>query len=60
MLFCGIDLHSNNCVVVVSDKADNVLYSRRLANDLVTICAALEPYLHELPGVVVESTYNWY
>lgn len=28
MLFCGIDLHSNNCVVVVSDEADKVLYSR--------------------------------
>jgi transposase len=60
MLFCGIDLHSNNCVVIVSDEADKVLYSRRLANDLVTICAALEPYRPDLSGVVVESTYNWY
>ena len=58
MLFCGIDLYSNNCVVVVSDEADKVLYSRRQANDLVTICAAREPYRHELSGVVVESTYN--
>ena len=60
MLFCGIDLHSNNCVVVVSDEADKMLYSRRLANDLATICVALEPYRHGRSGVVVESTYNWY
>lgn len=60
MLFCGIDLHSNNCVVVVSDEADKVLYSRRVGNDLGTICAALAPYRQELSGVVVESTYNWY
>jgi len=60
MLFCGIDLHSNNCLVVVSDDADKVVYSRRLTNDLSTICAALAPYRQELSGVVVESTYNWY
>nr|WP_229259152.1 transposase [Duganella flavida] len=60
MLFCGIDLHSNNCLVVVSDDADKVVYSKRLPNDLATICAALSPYQQELFGVVVESTYNWY
>jgi transposase len=60
MLFCGIDLHSNNCLVVVSDEADKVVYSKRLVNDLRTICSALEPYRQELSGVVVESTYNWY
>jgi hypothetical protein len=27
MLFCGIDLHFNNCFVVVSDDADKVVYS---------------------------------
>ena len=26
MLFCGIDLHSNNSVVVISDENDKVLY----------------------------------
>jgi transposase len=60
MLFCGIDLHSNNCLVVVSDDADKVVYSKRLPNDLAAICAALSPYQQELFGVVVESTYNWY
>jgi len=60
MLFCGIDLHSNNCLVVVSDDADKVVYSKRLPNDLAAICAALSPYQQQLFGVVVESTYNWY
>jgi transposase len=60
MLFCGIDLHSNNCLVVVSDDADKVVYSKRLPNDLAVICDALSPCQRELFGVVVESTYNWY
>lgn len=58
--YSGIDLHSNNSVVVVIDDADRVLYQRRLANELPGIVAALEPYRGELAGVVVESTYNWY
>ncbi|WP_395403122.1 hypothetical protein ACHMW6_31800 [Pseudoduganella sp. UC29_106] len=60
MLFCSIDLHSNNCFVVVSDDADKIVYSKRLPNDLVAIRAALSPYQQELFGVVVKSTYNWY
>lgn len=39
MLFCGIDLHSNNSFVVVSDDTDKVLYSKRLPNNLTDICA---------------------
>ena len=60
MLFCGIDLHFNNCLVVVSDDADKIVYSKRLVNDLRTICSALEPYRQEISGVVGESTDNWY
>src|SRR5450830_758471 len=60
MLFCGIDLHSNNCFVVVSDDADKVLYSKRLRNNLAEISTAHSPYRADLFGVVVESTYNWY
>ncbi|MDE2089804.1 MAG: IS110 family transposase [Gammaproteobacteria bacterium] len=58
--FSGIDLHSNNSVIVISDEADSVLYQRRLPNDLSQIVAALAPHREELVGVVVESTYNWY
>jgi transposase len=58
--YSGIDLHSNNSVVLVSDETDRVLYQRRLPNDLGTILAVLEPHRAQLAGVVVESTYNWY
>jgi transposase len=60
MRFCGIDLHSNNSVVVVTDETDKVLLSRRCPNDLQKILAFLAPHREELTGVVVESTYNWY
>jgi len=60
MRFCGIDLHSNNSVVVVTDETDKVLLSQRCPNDLSTILTLLAPHRDELTGVVVESTYNWY
>jgi transposase len=60
MKFCGIDLHSNNSVVVITDEADRILLSRRCPNDLAKIVLLLEPHRTELEGVVVESTYNWY
>lgn len=60
MKYCGIDLHSNNSVVIVSDEADRVVFSKRLPNDLGQIRAALEPHREDLAGVVIESTYNWY
>ena len=59
-LYCGIDLHSNNSVVVVMDGAGKVVYRRRLENDLQRIQQALAPYRQELSAVVVESTFNWY
>lgn len=58
--YAGIDLHSNNSVVVVIDEADRVHYRKRLGNDLDEIVGALFPFERELSGVVVESTYNWY
>src|SRR5215471_780670 len=58
--FCGIDLHSNNSVVIVSDEEDRIVFNKRLPNDLGQIRAALEPHREELAGVVIESTYNWY
>ena len=60
MKYCGIDLHSNNSVVVITDETDHMLYSKRHANDLTQILAALEIHRAELSGVVVESTFNWY
>ena len=44
MKFSGIDLHSNNSVVLISDEADRTVYQKRLPNDLAQILGALEPY----------------
>jgi transposase len=60
MKFCGIDLHSNNSVVVVTDEADRVLVKRRCRNELTEVLAVLAPHCAELVAVAVESTYNWY
>lgn len=60
MKYSGIDLHSNNSVIVVSDETDRIVCKRRVPNELVSVLATLAPYRQELAGVVVESTYNWY
>ena len=60
MKYCGIDLHSNNSVVLVSDEEDRIVLQKRLPNHLGQIRAALEPHREELAGVVIESTFNWY
>jgi len=59
-LYGGIDLHANNSVVVLLTEQDEVLYRKRLPNELSTILEQLAPYHPTLQGVVVESTYNWY
>ena len=59
-LYGGIDLHSNNSVIVLLDDEDKTLYQRRLGNNLQTILEALAPYQDNLRGLAVESTYNWY
>ena len=59
-LFGAIDLHSNNSVMVLIDEKDEVVYQKRLANDLRLILEQLAPYQSSLEGMVVESTYNWY
>jgi len=59
-LYCGIDLHSNNQVIVVIDDNDKRLLERRVPNDLAATLSALDPFREELLGVAVESTYNWY
>jgi transposase len=57
-LYGGIDLHANNSVVVVLNEQDEVIYQKRLPNDLPMILGQLAPYHTELKGLVVESTYN--
>ena len=39
--FIGIDLHSNNSVIVVTDEEDRVVFQKRLPNSLEEIRLAL-------------------
>ncbi len=59
-LYGGIDLHSTNSVVALTDEQDKIAYQRRLSNDLALILRELQPYEPSIEGLVVESTYNWY
>ncbi len=59
-LYGAIDLHSNNNVTVLIDEQDQVVYQKRLPNDLALIAQQLSGYQDALQGIVVELTYNWY
>ena len=59
-LYAGIDLHSNNSFLVISQADEKIIYEKRLANSIDRIVSELAPYKEYLSGVVVESTYNWY
>ena len=59
-LYGGIDLHANNSVIVLLDEQDQVVFRKRLPNQIEKILLALAPYHAQLHGLVVESTYNWY
>ena len=59
-LYVGIDLHSNNSVLVVMDEQDRVMYEKRLPNELSFILSQLAPYRENVEAIAVESTYNWY
>ena len=60
MRYCGIDLHSDDSVVVVTDETDKVLIRKHCPNDLQKILALLPPHWDEPSGIVVESAYNGY
>jgi transposase len=59
-LYCGVDLHSNNAMYVITDRRDKQLFKQRLPNELPIILERLEPFRQRLKVVAVESTYNWY
>ena len=59
-LYGGIDLHSNNCVVVILDDTGKAVFQKRLNNSIGLILEALLPFQKQLDGLVVESTFNWY
>src|SRR4030095_316528 len=61
-LYGGIDLHANNSVVVVLNEQDEVIYQKRLANDLNTILGQLAPYhqkRREAPSFTAGMDRRW-
>ena len=58
--YCGIDLHSNNNVLVVINEQDKILLERKLSNNLGDVLDALSIIRDPISGIAVESTYNWY
>jgi transposase len=59
-VYCGIDLHSNNAYLVLTDEEDRVIVQKRMDNDLESILAIIAPHSAHLVGIAVESTFNWY
>jgi transposase len=59
-LYTGMDLHSNNTYIGISDEDDNRVFKGRFPNQLPVILKVLEPYKEKIVGIVVESTFNWY
>ena len=59
-LYGGLDLHGDNVFCSLLDGTRQVVFERRLPNQLDTICQALEPYRKRIQALAVESTYNWY
>ena len=58
-LYAGIDLHTKNCVVVLTDASDRVVYQTGLPNRREAIIGALAA-CGPIVSVAVESTFNWY
>jgi transposase len=56
----GLDLHGDNVVVCLMNQQRQVVFERRLPNDMGTIRDALEPFRKRIQALTVESTYNWY
>lgn len=59
-VYVGVDLHSNNNYVGIINQANEVLFKKKMPNDLNKVLGVLEPFRNDIAGIVVESTYNWY
>jgi transposase len=59
-VYVGVDLHSNNNYIGIVDQANEVLFKKKLPNDLGKVLAVLLPFRDDIAGIAVESTFNWY
>jgi len=58
MYYCGIDLGSKHSQVCIIDADDQVLYNKKLRNQIDSFVHLLKDYGSQLK-VLVESTFNW-
>ena len=62
-LYGGIDLHSNNNVIALLGEKDQVVYQRRLGNDLSYVLSELAPLQGSDPGtgsrVHIQLVLGW-
>jgi transposase len=56
----GIDLHSNNLVIGVTDQDGKRISHRKLECELGAVLNYLKPWKARLHSLAVESTFNWY
>jgi len=59
-LYGGLDLHGDNTYCALLDTNKNIVFERKLPNNLEAICQALEPHKQRIKSLAVESTFNWY
>jgi len=52
--YCGIDLHSNNNVMVVINEQDKILLERKLSNNLGDVLDALSIIRESISGIAIE------
>ena len=50
-LYGGIDLHSNNSVVVLVNEENGEVLRKRIDNDLSKIITLLEPFRNDITGL---------
>jgi len=56
----GMDLHSDNVVVVMIDESERWVLKRKFKPSIPLILSALEPYKESIVDIGIEATYNWY
>src|SRR5438105_4220603 len=59
-LIAGIDLHSNNVMIGVTNQDGKRVAHRKLDCDLKEVIQFLKPLKGQLQSMAVESTFNWY
>jgi transposase len=59
-VMAGIDLHSNNLVIGVTEMDGKRVARSKLACELQEVDRFLKPFKQRLEKVAVESTFNWY